>query len=87
MFYRDPEKGEAYLCSVARDGIQALLTKIWDLPSQRIDNAIYVTLPKPATRWVFRTVPWVIDMECYKINLSRVEEILASFIELFIMIV
>ncbi|XP_069952098.1 ribosome biogenesis regulatory protein homolog [Cherax quadricarinatus] len=47
---RDEDQCDAYLCSLARDGIQALLTKVWDLPSEQIDNSIYVTLPKPVTK-------------------------------------
>lgn len=47
---RDPEQSDSYLCSLARDGVQALLAKVWDLPTHRIDNAVYVTLPKPSTR-------------------------------------
>ncbi|XP_042215886.1 ribosome biogenesis regulatory protein homolog [Homarus americanus] len=47
---RDENECDAYLRGVARDSIQALLTKVWDLTTQQIDNALYVTLPKPTTR-------------------------------------
>ncbi|MPC41043.1 Ribosome biogenesis regulatory [Portunus trituberculatus] len=47
---RDQEKIDSYLHILARDSIQALLNRVWELPSERIDSDIYVTLPKPATR-------------------------------------
>merc|ERR1712002_1134944 len=47
---RDPEECDKYLCSLARDGVQALFAKVWELPSHRIENAIYVTLPRPTIR-------------------------------------
>lgn len=47
---RDPEKIDGYLHSLARDSIQALLNRVWELPSERIDSDIYATLPKPTTR-------------------------------------
>ncbi|XP_076059248.1 ribosome biogenesis regulatory protein homolog [Oratosquilla oratoria] len=47
---RDGESAEDYLQSLARDGVQALLTKVWDLPSQRTENMIYASLPTPTTR-------------------------------------
>lgn len=47
---RDPNKIDDYLCSLARDSVQALLNRVWELPSERIDSDIYVTLPKPTTR-------------------------------------
>ncbi|KAK7076526.1 Rhodanese-related sulfurtransferase [Halocaridina rubra] len=47
---RDPVTSDEYLRGLARDGVQALLTKIWELPSHQIDNSVYVKLPKPTTR-------------------------------------
>ncbi|KAG0719420.1 Ribosome biogenesis regulatory [Chionoecetes opilio] len=46
---REPEKIDSYLSGLARDSVQALLNRVWQLPSERIDNAIYVTLPKQTT--------------------------------------
>ncbi|KAK3881629.1 hypothetical protein Pcinc_013937 [Petrolisthes cinctipes] len=45
---RNSDECNEYLQSLARDGIQTLITKVWDLPTERIDNAVYVTLPKPS---------------------------------------
>ncbi|VVC99217.1 unnamed protein product [Leptidea sinapis] len=40
---------DAYLQSLSRDNTQLLLNKIWDLPTERIDEAIVVRLPHPTT--------------------------------------
>ncbi|XP_026490922.2 ribosome biogenesis regulatory protein homolog [Vanessa tameamea] len=40
---------DAYLQSLARDNTQLLLNKIWELPTERIDEAIVVKLPQPTT--------------------------------------
>ncbi|KAK4290386.1 hypothetical protein Pmani_036702 [Petrolisthes manimaculis] len=45
---RNSDECGEYLRSLARDSIQTLITKVWDLPTERIDNAVYVTLPKPS---------------------------------------
>ncbi|KAL4709902.1 hypothetical protein ACJJTC_003865 [Scirpophaga incertulas] len=38
-----------YLQSLTRDNTQLLINKIWELPTERIDEAIVVRLPKPLT--------------------------------------
>lgn len=38
-----------YLHSLTRDNTQLLLNKIWELPTERIDEAIVVRLPQPTT--------------------------------------
>ncbi|XP_071514943.1 ribosome biogenesis regulatory protein homolog [Panulirus ornatus] len=48
--FRDPEKSDAYLSALARDGLQSLFAEVWDLPREWIDSAVFVTLPKPSTR-------------------------------------
>ncbi|CAH0719571.1 unnamed protein product, partial [Brenthis ino] len=40
---------DTYLQSLARDNTQLLLNKIWELPTERIDEAIVVKLPQPTT--------------------------------------
>ncbi|XP_023943215.2 ribosome biogenesis regulatory protein homolog [Bicyclus anynana] len=40
---------DTYLQSLARDNAQLLLNKIWELPTERIDEAIVVRLPAPKT--------------------------------------
>lgn len=47
---RDPDKIDSYLCNLARDSVQALLNRVWELPTERIDSDIYATLPQPTTR-------------------------------------
>ncbi|XP_003702064.3 ribosome biogenesis regulatory protein homolog [Megachile rotundata] len=38
---------EPYLKSVTRDNVQILINKIWELPTERIDEVIVAKLPKP----------------------------------------
>ncbi|XP_047492195.1 ribosome biogenesis regulatory protein homolog [Penaeus chinensis] len=45
----NPDTRPDYLQSLARDGVQALMNKVWDLPSHTEDNAVFVSLPKPTT--------------------------------------
>ncbi|XP_041978447.1 ribosome biogenesis regulatory protein homolog [Aricia agestis] len=40
---------DEYLQSLARDNTQLLLNKVWELPTERIDEAIVVRLPEPKT--------------------------------------
>ncbi|XP_066590699.1 ribosome biogenesis regulatory protein homolog isoform X2 [Prorops nasuta] len=40
-------KKEDYLLSLTRDNVQLLINKIWDLPTQHVDDVIVATLPKP----------------------------------------
>ncbi|KAI5651697.1 ribosome biogenesis regulatory protein (RRS1) domain-containing protein [Phthorimaea operculella] len=40
---------DEYLQSLARDNTQLLLNKIWELPTERVDEAIVVRLPAPTT--------------------------------------
>ncbi|XP_045497328.1 ribosome biogenesis regulatory protein homolog [Colias croceus] len=40
---------DAYLQALTRDNTQLLLNKIWELPTERIDEAIVVRLPQPTT--------------------------------------
>ncbi|CAG9584572.1 unnamed protein product [Danaus chrysippus] len=40
---------DEYLQSLSRDNTQLLLNKIWELPTERIDEAIVVRLPQPTT--------------------------------------
>ncbi|XP_068090904.1 ribosome biogenesis regulatory protein homolog [Hyperolius riggenbachi] len=39
-----------FLRSLARDNTQLLVNQLWTLPTQRIDEAVVVTLPDPVTR-------------------------------------
>jgi len=50
IILRSASDRDEYLSSLVRDGIQALMLKIWDLPTQKIDNQIFATLPKPTLR-------------------------------------
>ncbi|XP_076242729.1 ribosome biogenesis regulatory protein homolog [Calliopsis andreniformis] len=38
---------EEYLKSLTRDNVQILINKIWELPTQRVEEAIMAKLPKP----------------------------------------
>lgn len=38
---------EHYLKNVTRDNVQILINKIWELPTERVDEAIVAKLPKP----------------------------------------
>ncbi|CAH0564551.1 unnamed protein product [Brassicogethes aeneus] len=38
-----------YLLDLARDNVQLLLNRIWELPTERVDEAIVVKLPPPKT--------------------------------------
>ncbi|KAG6454743.1 hypothetical protein O3G_MSEX008847 [Manduca sexta] len=40
---------DEYLQSLARDNTQLLLNKVWELPTERIEEAIVVRLPPPTT--------------------------------------
>lgn len=40
-------KPELYLKSLTRDNVQLLINKIWELPIERVDEAIMAKLPKP----------------------------------------
>lgn len=40
-------KPDAYLKSLTRDNVQLLINKIWELPVERVDEAIVAKLPKP----------------------------------------
>lgn len=40
---------DAYLQSLTRDNTQLLLNKVWELPTERIEEAIVVRLPAPVT--------------------------------------
>ncbi|XP_034830528.1 ribosome biogenesis regulatory protein homolog [Maniola hyperantus] len=46
---RSDSERDIYLQSLARDNTQLLLNKIWELPTERIDEAIVVRLPAPKT--------------------------------------
>lgn len=47
--YRSDKDRDAYLQSLARDNTQLLLNKVWDLPTERLEEAIVVRLPPPTT--------------------------------------
>ncbi|XP_024887842.1 ribosome biogenesis regulatory protein homolog [Temnothorax curvispinosus] len=40
-------KSETYLRNLTRDNVQLLINEIWQLPVERVDEAIVATLPKP----------------------------------------
>lgn len=40
-------KPDSYLKSLTRDNVQLLINKIWELPVERVEEAIVATLPKP----------------------------------------
>lgn len=40
-------KPDSYLKSLTRDNVQLLINKIWELPIERVDEAIMAKLPKP----------------------------------------
>ncbi|XP_039310867.1 ribosome biogenesis regulatory protein homolog [Solenopsis invicta] len=40
-------KPDSYLKTLTRDNVQLLINKIWELPVERVDEAIVATLPKP----------------------------------------
>lgn len=42
-------KKDAYLHSLSRDNTQLLLNQVWELPTERIEEAIVVRLPQPTT--------------------------------------
>ncbi|XP_028172797.1 ribosome biogenesis regulatory protein homolog [Ostrinia furnacalis] len=42
-------KKDQYLQSLSRDNTQLLLNKVWELPTERIEEAIVVRLPQPTT--------------------------------------
>ncbi|KAL0840974.1 hypothetical protein ABMA28_014760 [Loxostege sticticalis] len=42
-------KKDTYLQSLTRDNTQLLLNKVWELPTERIDEAVVVRLPQPTT--------------------------------------
>ncbi|XP_053607086.1 ribosome biogenesis regulatory protein homolog [Plodia interpunctella] len=42
-------KKDEYLLSLSRDNTQLLLNKVWELPTERIEEAIVVRLPVPTT--------------------------------------
>lgn len=44
IFYRS--QPEEYLKSLTRDNVQILINKIWELPTERIDEVIVAKLPK-----------------------------------------
>ena len=50
MYYSNQKERDTYLTSVARDAIQALLTKVWQLPNSVEDGMIYAKLPKAVLR-------------------------------------
>jgi len=41
---------EAYLLKQARDDVQLLVNRLWELPSERVEDVIIVRLPAPVTR-------------------------------------
>ncbi|XP_020285726.1 ribosome biogenesis regulatory protein homolog [Pseudomyrmex gracilis] len=41
------EKPNSYLKDLTRDNVQLLINKIWELPIERVDEAVVATLPKP----------------------------------------
>jgi len=41
---------EAYLLDLARDNVQLLVNKLWELPSETVEDAVVVKLPAPRTR-------------------------------------
>lgn len=40
---------ETYLSDLARDNIQALFNKVWDLKTERVGDAVVAQLPDPKT--------------------------------------
>lgn len=40
-------KKENFLRDLARDNTQLLINKIWDLPTERVDEAVVAKLPEP----------------------------------------
>lgn len=40
-------KPDSYLKSLTRDNVQLLTNKIWELPVERVEDAIVAKLPKP----------------------------------------
>ncbi|XP_011862248.1 PREDICTED: ribosome biogenesis regulatory protein homolog [Vollenhovia emeryi] len=40
-------KPDSYLRDLTRDNVQLLINKVWELPVERVDEAIVATLPKP----------------------------------------
>jgi hypothetical protein len=66
LFFRSESNRDAYLKDLARDNTQLLLNKIWELPTERVEEAIVAKLPaqtfllprekplpkpKPLTKW------------------------------------
>merc|ERR1712071_67993 len=41
---------ESFLTNLARDNVQLLINRLFQLPTVRVDNEIFVTLPAPTTR-------------------------------------
>ncbi|XP_067118572.1 ribosome biogenesis regulatory protein homolog [Centruroides vittatus] len=39
-----------YIITLARDNTQLLINKIWELPTERYEDAVVVKLPNPTTR-------------------------------------
>ncbi|XP_049868825.1 ribosome biogenesis regulatory protein homolog [Pectinophora gossypiella] len=46
---KSDKERDTYLQSLSRDNTQLLLNKIWELPTERIEEAIVVRLPHPTT--------------------------------------
>lgn len=47
FYYRSTSAREGYLKHLARDNTQLLLNKIWELPTERIEEAVVAKLPAP----------------------------------------
>lgn len=47
--FRSDKGRDDYLQSLTRDNTQLLLNKVWELPTERIEEAIVVKLPTPTT--------------------------------------
>lgn len=43
-------KNDDYLSSLSRDNVQYLMNKIWELPTERVEDAIVVKLPESTSR-------------------------------------
>ncbi|XP_023210634.1 ribosome biogenesis regulatory protein homolog [Centruroides sculpturatus] len=48
IFFRNDT--DNYIISLARDNTQLLINKIWELPTERYEDAVVVKLPDPTTR-------------------------------------
>ena len=41
---------ESFLTNLARDNVQLLINRLFQLPTARVDNDLFVSLPPPTTR-------------------------------------